>query len=646
MSYLEFDRSQLINLEYSLDKEFLRTNRAGSYASSTLVHCHTRKYHGLLIVPLSEVDGGWYVLLSAVDETVIQGGKEFHLGIRKYPNLFHPGHKYLTEFRTEPIPSVTYRVGDVILKKELLLAYKEETVLIRYTLIDAHSPVEIELHPFLAFRNIHALSKANSNAIQKYIPIKNGIKTKMYEPFPNLHIQLSKETEYISAPDWYYNVEFIKEQERGYDFTEDLYVPGHFKFTMEKGETIVLAAGTEENKPSNLKQKFKDELKTRIPCNSFENCLQNSAEQFFVKKGEETEIVSSYPFLDRHIRKTFVSLPGLTLPWNKIDVFKNVIDTLLKKYVPRTIFFGELNNPDFFPSVSTPLWYIWSLQQLDPYCDKNEIWKKYGKIIRQIFAVLKNGTEYNIGVKENGLLYAGNENIALTWMDNYVNGKPVLPRSGYAVEVNALWYNAVKFVLKLAKRAKSNTFADEWKNMPEKIEKSFIDTFWNDDKKYLADYVLGDFKDWSVRPNQIFAASLPYSPLNDEMRKNIVDIIQRNLLTPRGLRTLSPEDKNYIAFCEGSVDQREIAAHQGSVWPWLLSHFAEAYLKLHKKNGILFIENLYKGFEEEMHSHGIGSISQIYDGNPPFVARGAISQASSVAEISRMKLIIDKYKNE
>lgn len=646
MSYIKFDKSQLINLEYSLKREFIRSNRAGAYASSTIINCNTRKYHGLLVCPVDNLDNENHVLLSALDETVIQHDKEFHLAVRRYPGgVFHPGHKYLRDFSSEPIPTLTYRVGGVVLQKEMLLAEESAMVLIKYTLVDAHSPTKLRLHPFLAFRQVHRLSKANMDVNPKYQDAENGIKTRMYDAYPYLYMQLSKKTEYVHAPDWYYNIEYLEEEKRGYEFSEDLFVPGYFEFSIKKGESVVFAASLKERKPNILKRRFTSEIKKRIPRDNFENCLINSAQQFIVRRKGKTEIIAGFPWFGTWGRDTFIALPGLTLAIGDTKTAKDVLDTMS----------GQLHNGLFknmgshdgadLNSVDAPLWYFWSIQQYVQATGKyKQVWKEYGDSMKTILKNYKKGTKYNIKMQDNGLVWAGQEGKALTWMDAIAEGVPVTPRIGYDVEIQALWYNAIMFALELAEKNKDKDFIKEWKDIPEKIKKSFIDTFWIENKKHLYDYVDENFSDKAVRPNQVFAASLPYSMLNTEQMKGVVDRVSSELLTPRGLRSLSPKNKNYKGVYEGDQATRDRAYHQGTVWPWLLGHFAEAYLRVYEKSGIHFIEKLYKGFEEEMNIAGIGSISEIHDGNPPHEARGAISQAWSVAEVLRIKTLIDKFK--
>jgi len=642
MSYLKFDKTQLVNLNYSLKREFLRTNRAGSFCTSTIINCNTRKYHGLLIVPMYELDKGSHVLLSSLDETVIQHNKEFHLAVHKYPGVIHPGHKYVKEFSSEPIPTIIYQVAGVVLKKEMLLVEDQAQLLVKYTMMDCHSETVIRLHPFLVFRNIHALAKANDSVDKTFESINKGISLRMYDVYPKLHLQLSKETEYVPCPDWFYNVEYTEEKERGYDSTEDLYVNGFFEFNMKKGEEIIFSASLKDVDPKSFNTKFNSELKKRTPRNNFENCLINAAQQFVVRREDATEITTCYPWAARWRRETLISLPGLTLSTGDTKTCKEVLTNMADR-LSQSIFY-ETGRDNYASDV--PLWFVWSVQKYAEHIKQPaKIWKEFGELFKKIISAYFDSGVFNIKVQSNGLIYAGLRGSALTWMDAFVNSTAVTPRIGYTVEVNALWYNAVSFILELASKAKDKAFVDTYSYLPDQIKSAFVETFWDGSKKYLADYVDGNFKDWSIRPNQIFAASLPYSPLSDEAKNDIVETVRRELLTPRGLRTLTPSHSEYRPSCEGDVVSRDLAIHQGTAHPWLLGAFAEAYLKLHENSGVSFIKKLYLGFEDEMSKDGISSISELYDGNPPHEGRGAISHSCSVGELLRIKAMIDAYES-
>ncbi|MGC9343965.1 MAG: glycogen debranching enzyme N-terminal domain-containing protein, partial [Bacteroidales bacterium] len=258
MGYLQFDKSQLINLEYSLSKEILRSNRAGSYASTTIIGCNTRKYHGLLAAPLKDGSDDRFLLLSTLDATVIQHEQEFNLGIHKYQgDLYVPrGHKYVRDYEVGKVGETIYRVGGVVLKRESLLVEKQEQILIKFTLLEAHSPTTLKLKPFLAYRSIHALSKANSFVNTKFRNVDNGISIRLYEGMPSLFMQCSKKVEYVHQPDWYYNIEYLEEQKRGYDYKEDLFVPGYFEFGIRKGESVIFSASTKRVSSAGLKRKY------------------------------------------------------------------------------------------------------------------------------------------------------------------------------------------------------------------------------------------------------------------------------------------------------------------------------------------------------------------------------------------------------
>ena len=642
MSYLQFDKNKLVNLEYSLSKEIIRSNRAGSYASLTIIGCNTRKYHGLLICPIDQMDGEKHVLLSSLDETIIEKGKEFNLGIHKYEgDHYNPkGHKYVIDFEAEIVAKTTYGVGSVVLVKENLLVEKEQQMLLRYTLQEAQDPIKIRFRPFLAFRNHHALSKANLYVNTKVRHVQNGVMSRLYEGYPGLYMQFSKKPEFVHFPDWYYNIEYMKEMERGYDYKEDLFVPGYFELSMKKGDIIIFSAATKESSTATYKKKFIAELAKRLPRTGYYNCLVNSAQQFIVHRINKTEVIAGFPWFDTWGRDTFIALPGLTVAIRNPDSFMAVMDTMVKRLknglFPNT---GSEKDPAY-NSIDASLWFIWALQQLKDYDPAIDVWEKYGVYIKSILKYYREGTLFNIIMHDNGLIYGGVEGKALTWMDAVVNGVPVTPRVGYPVEINALWYNAIMFSLELAGNAGDNNFIREWKDIPERTMSSFINLFWDQEKGYLADYVHDDFRDMSVRPNQVIAAAMTYSPLTTEMKKSILDVVESELLTPRGLRTLTPKNLNYKGVYEGNQEQRDLAYHQGTAWPWLLEHFCKAYLDIHKLSGLALVKRTYQGFEEEMSVHGIGSVSEIYNGDPPHRGRGAISQAWSVAALLRIRRMI------
>lgn len=649
MSYIQFDKNQLINLSYSLSKEVIRSNKSGAYASTTISGCNTRRYHGLLVAPQQKI-GGVHVIISTLDETLVCGNAAFDLGVHKYPEIYDPkGYKYLRDFVAEPMPKSTFRLGpDVVFTKEKLLVERENRTLVRYILEEAKEPVKLRLKPFLAFRNVHELMKANDRLNKDVHNISQGIRLCLYEGYDDLYMQLSKPPTFVPQPNWYYSIEYTEDMEMGMDYQEDLYVPGYFEVSMQKGETVIFTGGTDEVKTANLLRMFNTQTRKRTERNSFENCLKVAAGQFILKtkgkgkskKNDRTEVIASYQLYRRGGRDAFIAIPGLTLPKEDTRTFKEVLDTMLKDR--KGMFFPFWENTDAkatYEAMDAPLWFIWALQNyLVRTGDKSAIWKAYGKHVREILEAYRDGSAYNIKMQPNGLISGGAEGKALTWMNAFVKGKPVTPRSGMPVEINALWYNAVSFALEIAgpRSTEGKKVIAEWKGLPEKIRQSFMDTFWDADKGYLADVVSGDNQDWSMRPNQIIALSLPYSPVDAHAAQRVLDKVENELLTPRGLRSLTPKDERYRGKFFGNLDQRNLSFHQGMVWPWLGGHFVEASLKIRGRDGLAQAYQLYEGFEDVMQESGLSTISEIYEGDPPHKAAGAISQAWNVAELIRM----------
>lgn len=649
MSDYFVNREKLVDLEYSLDREIIRSNIRSTYSCSTLIGCNTRKYHGLFIVPQPLIDNENHVLLSSLDETIYYKDEEFQLGVHQYPNEIHPkGYQYLESFSFGAVAKHEYRMGSIKLQKEVCFLSKENRVIIRYTSTDLKDKqITLQLRPFLAFRQIHHLSKANSLINTQTKLIENGVVFSLYDKYTPLYIQSSKKGSYIHQPDWYYNVEYIREKERGYDYLEDLFVPGYFEFTLRDNETLCISIGTEETNPYMISQNYSAEVKRLPDAEDMEGVLKMVARTFVVKHDKKTEIIAGFPWFGRWGRDTFIALPGLMMANNDTTTFKQVIDTMLSELEGPLFPNMGITGNSAYNSVDASLWFFWALQQYAEFTGtKSEIWEKYGKKMKMILEGYRNGTEFSIHMTEDGLIYAGQEGKALTWMDAVINGVPVTPRIGKPVDINALWYNAIMFSLEVAGLNEDKAFIKEWEPLAKKIPDSFKKEFWDKDKGWLADVVNGDYKDFSIRPNMIFAASLPYTPLSLKIRQLIVEKVKKELLTPRGLRTLSLEDKNYKEYYYGNQEERDRAYHQGTVWAWLIGHFAEAYLKVYGKSGIQLIQDLYDGFEDTLYEAGIGSISEIFDATPPHKPRGAISQAWSVAEVLRMKLLVNEYSKE
>ena len=634
MNYLRFDRLLMTNLEKSLDKEMLRTNRAGAYSSGTIVDCNTRKYHGLLVVPVEKL-GGNHVLLSSCDETIIQHGAEFNIGLHKYAGDYYSprGHKYIREFRMGSVATTIYRIGGVILQKERILVSNESRVLVAYTLLEAHSATTLRLRPFLAFRSVNKLTEQNSVATTDYAEAENGVSFCMYEGYPNLVMQTNKQMQWVSEPNWYNGIEYLKEAERGYAFKEDLFVPGYFELSIKKGETVVFSAGTDAISPRKMKRLFEEEKETRMERSDFMACLKASADQFHNKLSDGSYLLAGCPWFDYRARDQFISLPGVTLYAGKEKAFDEIMEcasVALREFMngePSTTRLKEVDAPDVL------LWAIWAIQQYAIKLGVDVAAEKYGQLVFDIVNYIRRQQHPNLSVHDNGLLYVKGTEKPATWMNAVENGWPITPRTGYVVEINALWYNALKFAAELATAQKNENQADLFDYQAGLSGNSLVAKFWNG--TYLYDYVDGDYCNKEVRPNMLFAVSLPYSALDRKQQKSVVDIVTRELLTIKGLRSLSPKSGMYRPEYIGGELERDRNYHNGPIWPWTTASFVEAYLKVYKMSGVSFVMRIMAGFEPEMKELTLCTLSELYDGNPPFRGHGAMSFAMSVAEVIR-----------
>ena len=649
MCYLRFDKAQMTNLQDSLKKEMLITNRSGAYCSTTLVGCNIRKYDGLLVIPIPELDDENHVLLSSLDETVIQHGAEFNLGLHKYQgeNYSPKGHKYIVSFEWNQVPTWTYRVGGVLLKKEIIFERYVHRIHIRYTLLEAHSATTLRLRPFLAFRSVRQWTHENGVANLGYDNVKNGVRMCLYQGYPDLYMQLSKKAEWNYCPDWYRGIDYIKERERGYNAIEDLAVPGYFEMPIKKGESIIFSAGVEATDPKSMKEFVENEIPRLDHRDSFYHCLVNAAHQYRVKKDGETYILAGYPWFKPRARDTFIAMPGLTLAIGEEERFEAYMSTASKAIYnfinkePMSVGIYETEQPD------TLLWAVWTLQQYAKHTSRAACYEKYGQLLKDIMAFIWSGKHPNLFIHDNGLLYANGRDHAITWMNSQANGRPIVPRSGYIVEFNALWYNALKFfeqVLSENEAPENAALAQKAGAEAEKVGHSFKEVFLNE-YGYLLDYVDGQMMDWSVRPNQLFAIALDFSPLDMKERKSVLDICTKELVTPKGIRSLSPKSGGYTPMYVGPQTQRDYAYHQGTAWPWLTGFYLEAYLRVYRMSGVNYIERQLIGFEEELFYHCIGTIPELFDGNPPFHGRGAMSFAMNVSGILRALRLLEKYNN-
>lgn len=643
MAYLEFNKEELVNLEYSLEREILLTNRAGGYINTTIVGCNTRKYHGLLVVPIENFGNERHILLSTLHESLVQHGQVFNLGISSYGKVYEPrGHKYIIDFEMDYASTITYRVGGMIFSKTIMFVRETEEILVKYTLLDAHSDTKLRIKPFLAYRNIHALTSANSDANTKYETVQNGVAFKMYDGFPTTHLQLNKAGEWVANPDWYYGITYKEESRRGFDDKEDLFVPGYFEVPIKKGESIILSASTSEIKTRSLKKRFDDEVAKRVDNsrNSFEDCLKLAGQQCVLKQNNKYSVCAGYTWDYEDLRYSLIAIPGLTL-FNDGDVkhFEAVIENILTE--KRDRIFKAGNEPDL------PLWLFRILQQYIEFGAKPEyVWKKYGKDLVAILDTYRSGERDEVMLHENGLLWCKKDGVPLSWMNvcDKVTGRPLTERAGYQVETNALWYNALCFAVEMDKKFGKGKLEATWKRTIQSIKNNYTNYFWIEERRHLADYCDERGRNIFTRPNQLVAVVLPYSPIEDDVKMEVLKAVKKELLTVRGVRTLSPKNPLYKGVYEGDQFHRDMAHHNGCSFPWLLGLYIEAQLKLVGKSFAKQAKDMLNAFEEDINIHGVGSIAELYDGDPSHRPHGCISSSVSVAEIIRGKYLLNKIK--
>lgn len=649
MCYLKLDKALLTNLQESMYRELLITNPSGAYCSTTVVGCNIRKYHGLLVAPLPGGNSEKHVLLSSLNETVVQHGAEFNLAVHKYQgeNYSPKGHKYIIDFSWERIPTVTYRIGGVKLKKELLLQREGACIMVRYTLLEAHSPTQLRLRPFLGFRSVRHWTQRNDTINRSKNAIEQGISMCLYEGFPELYMQMSKANDFVAEDNWYLGLDYPKERERGYHSSEDLYCPGYFEVPIKKGESVVFTASLEAENMAKIKAEFEEELAHTEPRHSFYDSLLAAAHQFKQECDGENYIMAGYPWFNCRARDFFVSLPGFTLAIGEEESFDRYMRTGIKAIYdfmenrPPSVAIEEMEQPDVL------LWALWALQRYARRVSRTLCYEKYGDLIFDILYYIEDDKHPNLKLHDNGLLYINGREKAATWMNATCQGKIITPRTGYVVEVNTLWYAAVAFAAHLLEECSPEESAEELarlKALTERIGAQFKQTFLNE-HGYLLDYVDGYEQDWSVRPNMLFAVAFDFSPLDLSQKKRILDICTKELVTPKGIRSLSPKSGGYNPIFAGPQAQRDHAYHQGTAWPWLTGFYIEAYLKVYKRSGVGYIERQLIGYEDELYSHCVGAIPELFDGNPPFHARGAISFAMNVSSLLRAIYTLDRFNN-
>ena len=646
---IEFDHKVCGDPAKACSREWLETNGIGGLACSTIIGLNTRRYHALLTAA-TKPPVGRVVLLSKLEETLVVGGQPFELSANQYGGLTHPrGFEYLDSFRLDPFPVFLYQCGDVQLEKKIFLVQGENTVVIQYELVgDSEGRAcSLELRPLVAFRDYHSTTHAN-DAIRRDVTTSSGIAIiTPYAGLPSLYFAHSAQSIDTSGF-WFYNFEYERERERGLDSGEDLYSPFLLRFDLAANSSAAMVASTLRHTVDEARQLHAQELDRRAritQASAIEDplaiVLTCAADQFIVARGNQKSVIAGYPWFGDWGRDTMISLPGLTLVTGRYDDARDIL-----RAFARSIDRGMLPNrfPDSgeipeYNTVDATLWMFHAVHEFLRYTgDYDFVCAELYQPLTDIVAWHERGTRYGIHLDSDGLLHGGEAGTQLTWMDARVDGHAVTPRQGKPVEIQALWHNALRVMAHLAAVSGDSIACARYTNLADRARERFQQVFWNEAAGCLYDVISDDgVGDPSIRPNQIFAVSLPYPLLSSEQALQVVDVVEWELLTPYGLRTLSPRDPNYRGRYEGDPRSRDSAYHQGTVWPWLLGPFLTAYVKVHGKTEEARARA--DRFLDPLRAHvldaGVGQISEVFDGDAPHRPGGCFAQAWSVAELLR-----------
>lgn len=638
-----FGRGLIEDYEVARSREWIVANGLGGYASSTIVGLNTRGYHGLLVASLRPPLAR-FLLLSKLEEEVVTNGAAYQLSTNKYPGVIYPeGFRYQVEFGFDPFPRFVYQVGSLAVEKSLFMVYGENTTVVTYKLLKAPGSATLKLHPLVNCRGFHERTSEGTLRFEQS-PRKKSVSIRESGRGVQLFLASDVAT-YTAGGLWYRNFVYEEESARGYPDKEDHYNPGFFEASLKGSETVSILASTHEFssfESTRLKQVEEDKLRylvSLVDCDDdLVKALATAADSFIVRRGPGGRtIVAGYHWFGDWGRDAMISLPGLALVTKRYGEGKRVLELFLGHLKGGLIpnYFSDSDGSPKYNSVDASLWLFNAVLRYLEYTKDLDFVEANLPKLEEIVDCYVKGTLHNIRVDRDGLVCVGDE--GLTWMDAKVGDRCVTPRRGKPVEVNALWYNALRIMEALSGSLGSKDRARKYSSMSQKAEKSFEELFWNEDRGCLYDCVDGDRFDASVRPNQILAVGLPFPLLSADRQVRVVEVVERELLTPYGLRSLSPEDPEYRGVCAGDVRSRDLAYHQGTVWPWLIGPFISAYLKVNDGSGRARSEA--EGFIAPLREHlkdaGSGSIPEIFDGDPPHRPRGCISQAWSVAEVLR-----------
>jgi len=635
--------------------EWLETNGLGSFASGTVSGANTRRYHGLLVASLHPpVDR--FVTLSKLEETVLVGKQYFELAANQFPGTISPkGHYFIQEFRLNPFPRWIYHVNGLLLEKAIFMLPGENTTVVRYRLLKPEEDLfaVLALRPFVAFREYHSL--AGENEVIRRLPLREEPALLQLCPYDGLPVLMLHHNAvgFTVRPDWYRQFEYVEELNRGLNFREDLFTHGYFSFELSSKNPLAFVVATLDDKGPVSRQQVEawetqEESRRRAIMTNpssddlFVQQLQLAADAFVIRRADgASSLIAGYHWFTDWGRDTMISLPGLALATGRFELARNILSSFLK-YCDQGMLpnrFPDRDGAPEFNTVDATLWlfhavYEYVLVTGDLAFLRDEAYPK----LEEVIDWHAKGTRYGIRMDAtDGLLSAGEPGVQLTWMDAKIGDWVVTPRQGKAVEINALWHNAIRVMEGFSRKLQKDERTSFYQQLAALIQQSFNRDFWNAEANCLFDCITKGVPERKIRPNQIFAVSLPHALLPTERAQAVVRVVKEKLLTPYGLRSLAPGDPDYRPVYKGNGYDRDSAYHQGTVWAWLIGPFVDAYLNAFGESGenCRYLKSLFEGFRQHVSEAMIGSISEIFDAEVPHAPKGCAAQAWSVAEVLR-----------
>jgi predicted glycogen debranching enzyme len=637
--HLKFDAATCQDLQQSSRLEWLETNGLGGFASGTISGIHTRRYQGLLTAALNPPVGRM-LLVAKFEDTLIVDGKRVELSANRYSGAVHPqGHEYLREFRLDPFPTWVYEIGEAQVEKRVFMAHGLDATVVEYEVKGLCNNCRLEVRPLIAYRDHHATTHSNEAIDGSFEWEEEGlVSVQLYDGLPRVYFGADY-SKCEQTGHWYNRFEYAEEQARGLDFQEDLFQPFVLHFNLAnspKAVVIVSRTGIPAHEATTIREQERRRrltLRRHSPLpEPFIEDLAEAADQFIVRRGEGHSIIAGYPWFGDWGRDTMIALPGLTLVTGRFEVACGILQefssALNKGMLPNR--FPDAGDMPEYNTVDATLWFFEAARAYLHYShDVTFVQEELYPCLVEAMDWHLRGTRHGIHADTDGLLLAGEPGVQLTWMDAKIGDWVVTPRHGKPVEIQALWYNAIRTLEEFALRFGDTARAVQMDELARRVQRNFLAQFWDPQRGYLLD----NTDDASIRPNQIFAVSLHFSMLDQDQAAAVVGTVEQHLLTPLGLRSLSPQDPAYRGRYTGGVYERDSAYHQGSVWLWLMGPFLTAYARVHP--GSPRLRELLNGLEGHLREAGVGQMSEIADGNAPFTPRGCFAQAWSVAELLR-----------